>query len=131
MFDADAFTIELGKVRPFGENDMSRFEKATMTLTQLITHDTVNYPEFNFADFELFEVYRTINRTQQDFRFPFSDSAANFTGFAKGELLARDGDTDYFAEVDGEAIIFPNAKVALGQRALLTVIPLQNKTDFV
>lgn len=131
MFDADAFTIELGKVRPFGENDMSRFEKAKMALTQLITHDTVNYPEFNFADFELFEVYRTINRTQQDFRFPFSDSAANFTGFAKGELLARDGDTDYFADVDGEAIIFPNAKVALGQRALLTVIPLQNKTDFV
>lgn len=131
MFNADAFTIELGKVRPFGENDMSRFEKAKNTLTQLISKETIVFPEFNFADFELFEVHRTINRTQEDFRFPFSDSAANFTGFAKGELLATDGDTDYFAEVDGEAIIFPNAKVALGQRALLTVIPLQNKTDFV
>ncbi len=130
-FNADAFTIELGKVKPFGQNDMTRFEKAKNTLTQLISQETIVYPEFNFADFELFEVHRTINRTQKDFSFPFSDSAANFTGFAKGELLATDGDTDYFAEVDGEAIIFPNAKVALGQRALLTVIPLQNKTDFV
>ncbi|MEC8328378.1 MAG: succinylglutamate desuccinylase [Pseudomonadota bacterium] len=130
-FGADAFTIELGKVRPFGENDMSRFEKAKQSLTQLISQHEMQYPEFNFDDFELFDVYRTINRTEQNFSFPFSDSAANFTGFAKGALLATDGNTEYFADVDGEAIIFPNAKVALGQRALLTVIPLQNKTDFV
>ncbi|MGO2478562.1 MAG: succinylglutamate desuccinylase/aspartoacylase domain-containing protein, partial [Pseudoalteromonas sp.] len=52
-------------------------------------------------------------------------------GFAKGELLATDGDTQYFAEVEGEAIIFPNADVALGQRALLTVIPLSVDKNFV
>lgn len=130
-FGADAFTIELGKVRPFGENDMTRFEKAKQTLTDLITKKSMSYPLFNFDDFELFDVYRTINRTKEDFSFPFSDSAANFTGFAKGELLAKDGDTHFYADVEGEAIIFPNANVALGQRALLTVIPLQNKSDFV
>ena len=130
-FGADAFTIELGKVRPFGENDMTRFAKAKATLLKLITQAEVEYPAFSFDDFELFEVHRTINRTQENFSFPFSDEAANFTGFAKGELLATDGEHDYFAEVDGEAIIFPNAKVVLGQRALLTVIPLQNNSDFV
>ena len=87
--------------------------------------------QFNASDFELFAVHRTINRTQQDFSFPFSDDAENFTGFAKGELLATDGDTLYYADVEGEAIIFPNAHVALGQRALLTVIPMQVDSNFV
>jgi succinylglutamate desuccinylase len=130
-FGADAFTIELGKVKGFGQNDMTRFTQAKQTLLNLITQDELTYSNFDFADFELFEVYRTINRTEENFSFTFTDEAANFTGFAKGELMAMDGNKRYLAEVDGEAIIFPNAKVAIGQRALLTVIPLRNKTHFV
>ena len=76
-------------------------------------------------------MHRTINRTKDDFSFPFSDDAENFTGFAKGELLATDGDTAIYADVEGEAIIFPNASVALGQRALLTVIPMDIDSNFV
>ncbi|ETJ47295.1 succinylglutamate desuccinylase [Pseudoalteromonas agarivorans] len=128
---ADSFTVELGQVKPFGENDMARFAKTKQTLTALISQKDVQYPQFNAIDFELFAVHRTINRTQQDFSFPFSDDAENFTGFAKGELLATDGDTPYYADVEGEAIIFPNAHVALGQRALLTVIPMQVDSNFV
>ncbi|WP_096739583.1 succinylglutamate desuccinylase [Pseudoalteromonas atlantica] len=128
---ADSFTVELGQVKPFGENDMVRFAKTKQTLTALISQKEVQYPQFNASDFELFAVHRTINRTQQDFSFPFSDDAENFTGFAKGELLATDGDTPYYADVEGEAIIFPNAHVALGQRALLTVIPMQVDSNFV
>lgn len=128
---ADSFTVELGQVKPFGENDMARFAKTKQTLTALISQKEVQYPQFNASDFELFAVHRTINRTQQDFSFPFSDDAENFTGFAKGELLATDGDTPYYADVEGEAIIFPNAHVALGQRALLTVIPMQVDSNFV
>jgi len=130
-FGADAFTIELGQVKPFGENDMARFEKTKQTLTALISQEKVEYKKFNSEDFELFEVYRTINRTEEAFSFTFPDSAVNFTGFAKGELLANDGEKQYFAEVEGEAIIFPNAKVALGQRALLTVIPMQINENFI
>ncbi|WP_372761105.1 succinylglutamate desuccinylase [Pseudoalteromonas sp.] len=128
---ADSFTIELGQVKPFGENDMARFEKTKQTLTALISQENIEYPEFNAKDFELFTVHRTINRTEQNFSFPFSDSAENFTGFAKGELLASDGDTHYYADVAGEAIIFPNANVAIGQRALLTVIPMQIDNNFI
>ncbi|WP_392343669.1 succinylglutamate desuccinylase [Pseudoalteromonas prydzensis] len=125
VHDADTFTVELGQVKPFGENDMSRFAKTRDTLTALISQKEVPYKEFNANDFELFAVHRSINRTAQNFSFPFSDDAENFTGFSKGELLATDGETCYYADVEGEAIIFPNADVALGQRALLTVIPLQ------
>ncbi|ALU41879.1 succinylglutamate desuccinylase [Pseudoalteromonas rubra] len=131
QFGADAFTVELGQVKPFGQNDMSRFSAVKQTLKALISQESVEYDEFNAGDFELFQVHRTINRTCDEFSFPFPDSAVNFTGFAKGELLATDGDTTYFAEVEGEAIIFPNAKVALGQRALLTVVPLEVDENFV
>ncbi|NOU49190.1 succinylglutamate desuccinylase [Pseudoalteromonas sp. JBTF-M23] len=131
QFDADAFTVELGQVKPFGENDMSRFAKTKQTLSALISQDNIGFGDFNSSDYELFQVHRTINRTQQDFSFPFSESAENFTGFAKGELLAVDGETRYLAEVEGEAIIFPNANVALGQRALLTVIPMEVDEKFV
>ncbi|MBB1292093.1 succinylglutamate desuccinylase [Pseudoalteromonas sp. SR41-4] len=122
---ADSFTVELGQVKPFGENDMSRFAKTKATLIALISQKEVIYKEFDASDFELFAVHRSINRTEHDFSFPFSDDAENFTGFSKGDLLATDGQTCYYADVEGEAIIFPNADVALGQRALLTVIPLQ------
>ena len=128
---ADSFTVELGQVKPFGQNDMTRFEKTKQTLTALISQKDVEYPQFNANDFELFAVHRTINRTQEDFSFPFSDDAENFTGFAKGELLATDGNTPYYADVEGESIIFPNAKVALGQRALLTVVPMAIDSNFV
>ena len=130
-FGADAFTVELGKVRPFGENDMARFAQAKHTLTALITQDEVVYPELNESDVELFSVYRTINRTNENFSFTFADNVPNFTGFAKGELLGQDGGQEIRAEVEGEAIIFPNANVALGQRALLTVIPTKLTDDFV
>lgn len=125
VHNADSFTVELGQVKPFGENDMSRFAKTKATLSALISQKEVIYKEFDASDFELFSVHRSINRTEQEFSFPFSDDAENFTGFSKGDLLATDGQTSYYADVEGEAIIFPNADVALGQRALLTVIPLQ------
>ncbi|MCQ8876799.1 succinylglutamate desuccinylase [Pseudoalteromonas shioyasakiensis] len=127
---ADSFTVELGQVKPFGENDMTKFAKTKETLIALITQNDVQYKEFNADDFELFSVHRSINRTQQDFSFPFPDDAVNFTGFAKGELLATDGQTCYYADVEGEAIIFPNADVAIGQRALLTVVPLEINDNF-
>jgi succinylglutamate desuccinylase len=131
VFGADAFTVELGQVKPFGENDMSRFAKTKATLKALISQENVEYEKFNSNDFELFQVHRTINRTHEQFTFPFPESAVNFTGFSLGDLLATDGDREYLAEVDGEAIIFPNANVAIGQRALLTVIPMEICDKFI
>ena len=101
------------------------------SLAALISQKEVEYPEFNLSDFELFEVHRAINRTQEAFSFSFGEDVENFTGFSKGALLAHDGETQYFAEVEGEAVIFPNANVALGQRAVLTVIPLTQFQNLV
>ncbi|WP_338053104.1 succinylglutamate desuccinylase [Pseudidiomarina homiensis] len=119
---ADAFTVELGKVRPFGENDHSKFAAAQTMFTKLICERELKLPEFDANRTRVFDVCRTINRTVENFTLHFPDDVANFTAFEKGELLATDGDQEYLVEQSGERIIFPNAKVALGQRALLTVV---------
>lgn len=121
QFDADAFTVELGKVRPFGQNPVESFAACRQTLAALISDDIDELGEFNPGEHHIYQVLRSINRTQQDFELCFADDVANFTGFAAGEALARDGDTVIEAQAPGEAVIFPNANVAIGQRALITV----------
>ena len=120
---ADAFTVELGKVRPFGQNDMRRFADARNSLRALVAGQPVATQAFDEKDFHLYEVYRSIHKQTQDFKLHFADDVENFTTYPVGTLLATDGDTEYRVEKEGEALIFPNAKVAVGQRAMLMVIP--------
>nr|WP_241971032.1 succinylglutamate desuccinylase [Pseudidiomarina halophila] len=124
---ADAFTVELGKVRPFGENDRSKFAAAERMFTRLICERELSLPEFDPERTKVLDVCRTINRTVEDFTLHFPDDVANFTAFEQGYLLAMDGDTEHRVEQAGERIVFPNAKVALGQRALLIVkdVPIE------
>lgn len=122
-FGADAFTVELGKVRPFGQNDMSKFAATEHTLEMLISGLPFAYEPFDAKNFHFFDVYRGIDKHSEDFKLNFDDDVANFTDFPVGYVLAEEGDTSYPVEVEGEAVIFPNAGVAIGQRALMTVIP--------
>jgi succinylglutamate desuccinylase len=121
---AHGFTIELGKARPFGQNDMNRFTEAAVALRALISGDKLNTTEFNEADFNLYEVRRSINKITEAFKLHFADSIENFTTFDVGTILASDEGVEYKVEVEGEAIIFPNPKVAVGQRAMLMVKPV-------
>ena len=120
--NAHAFTVELGKVQPFGQNDMTRFEAARQTITRLISEETLELEPVG-DDVEIFTVNQVINKQAEDFVLHFADNTPNFTGFSKGTLLAQESGASYYAEHEGEAIVFPNANVAIGQRALLTVVP--------
>ena len=122
-FGADAFTVELGKVMPFGENDMGKFSQVEATLTAFISGNDILLKPFNESDFYIYEIHQTINRHYEKFTLNFADDVENFTDFPKGSVLAFDGEHSITTQVEGEAIIFPNADVAIGQRALLTVIP--------
>ena len=121
---AHAFTLELGKARPLGENDMSRFEAVAVTLRALISGNDIPTKPFVETDFQLFEVYRAINKQTEAFELCFATSIENFTQLPLGTLLAKDAEIEYRVEQPGEAIIFPNASVALGQRAMLMVKPV-------
>lgn len=121
---AHAFTVELGKVQPFGHNDMSRFAEAKDAITRLITQETFA-PEVDMSSLDIYRVNQVINKHQEDFKLHFDDDTPNFTDFKKGTVLASETGENYVAEQDGEAIVFPNAKVAIGQRAMLTVVPTE------
>ncbi|WP_394174586.1 succinylglutamate desuccinylase [Thalassotalea litorea] len=125
---AHAFTVELGKVRPFGENKPEDFAQINKTLRALISEHNPDFGTFDAAELNLFEIYKTINRTEENFVLNFADDVENFTDFPVGYVIANDGDTAHEISQPGEAIIFPNANVALGQRALLTVVPAKLTT---
>lgn len=127
-FNAQAFTVELGKVRPFGENDRSKFAAAEAALRRLISEQTLDFGPFDANKHFIFKEAQTINRMNEDFELNFADDVANFTPFNKGDVLARDGNKELYAEHEDEHIIFPNANVALGQRALLTVVKVPTES---
>jgi len=122
-FGADAFTIELGKVMPFGKNDMSKFVQVRETLIHLISEQVLSLPAYCADDYNIFEIDQTINKETEHFALNFADDVENFTDFPIGFVLAKDGEIEHKVRTQGESIIFPNANVALGQRALLTVKP--------
>lgn len=120
---AHSFTIELGKVRPFGQNDMARFIKVRQSLRDLVSLAAVATKPFVESDFALYHVSRAINKQTDAFRLNFASDVENFTSYPVGTLLATDGEIEHKVEQEGEAIIFPNANVAIGQRAMLMVVP--------
>ncbi|RDU97006.1 succinylglutamate desuccinylase [Trinickia dinghuensis] len=124
-FGANACTLELGKVRPFGENDLARFSGADAAVRSLISgaplSDDVPMPR-------VFTVIGQITKQSDAFELHMADDVANFTPFQKGTVLASDGDYRYAVTHDEERIIFPNRTVKPGLRAGLTVVETTGET---
>lgn len=120
---AHSFTIELGKVRRFGENDASKFAASKQTVIDLLKGETYSGDKFDKSHYQLMTVYREINKQYDDFSLCFADDTANFAEFKQGDVLASENGNNIMVEKDGEAIVFPNANVEIGQRAILTVLP--------
>lgn len=124
-FNAHAFTVELGKVKPFGENNMANFLGVQESLTSLVSGQPLELKAYDKADFSFFEINQIIDRQNENFTLHFADDVENFTDFPVGTVIATDGKDEIKTLKPGEAIIFPNANVVVGQRALLTVIPVE------
>ncbi|ASJ96836.1 succinylglutamate desuccinylase [Shewanella marisflavi] len=125
-YQAHAFTIELGKVMPFGQNDMTRFIEVKEMLTRLVTGKALELGEFDESQVNLYQVNRSINKHFDDFSFTFSGDVENFTAFPKGYILAKEGGTEIKVEADAESIVFPNANVPVGQRTVLCLVPAKD-----
>ncbi|MGI2258265.1 succinylglutamate desuccinylase [Shewanella sp. GXUN23E] len=122
-YGADAFTIELGKVFPMGQNDMTRFIAMDQMLTALIADKPLDLPEYDPKRLHLYRVSRSIVKQHEDFKFTFANDMENFTSFGKGVVLAKDGGQDVVVQEERETVVFPNAKVPVGQRTLLCLVP--------
>ncbi|VWC32464.1 succinylglutamate desuccinylase [Burkholderia lata] len=120
-----ACTLELGKVRPFGQNDLTRFAPADRAVRKLVSGATGE------ADAPLPRVFTVIDQiTKQSDALELFVAAdvANFTAFARGTVLAQDGDYRYTVTHDEERIVFPNPSVKPGLRAGLLVIDTTRET---
>ncbi|MCL1124474.1 succinylglutamate desuccinylase [Shewanella surugensis] len=122
-FQADAFTVELGKVYPMGQNDMSRFSALDERLVGLITANDLPILPLDMKRVNLYQVARSIDKRFEDFCFSFANDVENFTAFQRGEVLATEGGEAVIVEHPMEVIVFPNAKVPVGQRTLLCLTP--------
>ncbi len=120
-YGADSFTVELGKVRKFGDNDMTKFEAATQALRELI--EAKQSFDCGPSKIQIFEVVEEVIKLSDDFKLHIAEDAKNFTAFPKGSVLASDRDYQYITKQEGERFVFPIANVPIGQRAMLVVAP--------
>ncbi|WP_426416474.1 succinylglutamate desuccinylase [Aestuariirhabdus sp. LZHN29] len=125
---AHAFTLELGKVRGFGENDPLRLQAIEKSLAALIEGcDPQTQP---LASLKLFRIRDQIIRRGEQFELLFPDDLPNFSRFMPGSLLSRDDDACYTLTGTPGYIIFPNARVEIGARAALIAEAVEVDTLF-
>lgn len=121
--DAEAFTLELGKARPFGQNAQVNLARLETRLKQIIEGNEPEEPEV-LDGLQLFSVAREIIKHSDSFHLHLPADIENFSELSKGYLLAEDlSSTRWIVEEEGARIIFPNPKVKNGLRAGILVVP--------
>ncbi|WP_110667361.1 succinylglutamate desuccinylase [Salinicola halophilus] len=116
----EAYTLELGRVRPFGDNDLAALAGMRELLARLA--QGLAEVETPYAALPFYRVAVELVRDVEAFRFTFADDVANFTEFAPGERLTEaPGGEDFVVDDAPLAVVFPNARVELGARAALLV----------
>lgn len=120
---AEAFTLELGKARPFGQNQQVNLGPLRLRLEQLI-EGTEPELDDDLEGLQLFSVAREVIKRTDAFTFNLADDVENFSLLEKGYVLAEDaGGSRWVVEEEGARIIFPNPKVKNGLRAGILIVP--------
>jgi len=120
---AHAFTLELGKARPFGQNDLSRFAGIDQALRQLLSDTTPALAAYQAGDYPLFRAKYDLVKHSEAFCLHLDAAVENFTVLPDGFLIAEDGTQHYVAAGGAERILFPNPGVKPGLRAGIVVEP--------
>lgn len=126
VLKAESFTVELGKVRPFGKNDLSRFTGISTALRRRMSGQPPVSPTPPHDHLAVFEVVHEIINSGDSFRFHVPDDVANFTEYAPGTLIWEDAESEYRVGHSPESIVFPNRNVPVGQRVGLLIRPRQS-----
>lgn len=121
---AEAFTLELGKARPFGHNEMVNLDRLELRLQALIEGCEPPVEESATEHLQLFAFAREVIKHSDAFTLHLPTDVENFTELAPGYLLAEDlASSRWVVEERDARIIFPNPKVQNGQRAGILVVP--------
>jgi len=121
---AHAFTVELGKVYRFGENDLSRFSDLEQSLIQLLEDGEL--AQASLSDVCIFTVLDSLVKDDDSYELSIDNDVKNFTQFEKGYCLAHSLKSHYIVEKSGDSIVFPNTNLPVGQRAGLVVRPISS-----
>ncbi|MCQ4269618.1 succinylglutamate desuccinylase [Pseudomonas kuykendallii] len=122
---AEAFTLELGKARPFGHNDGVDLHLLEARLAALIEGREESADD-SLDDLQLFAVAREVIKHSDAFQLHLAADVENFSELPPGYLLAEDiAGSRWLVEEEGARIIFPNPKVANGLRAGILIVPTQ------
>lgn len=116
---AHSFTLELGKARPFGENaglDLSALDQVVKDWLHATPSAVGAPPPLSFR------VATSVIKCTPAFALHLDASVENFAQLARGSLLAEDQGERWIVNQQGACILFPNPKVACGQRAGLIVV---------
>lgn len=121
---AESFTLELGRARPFGQNQSVHLGALEQVLQQ-IGQGLPPAPPFLVPP--RFAIVQEVIKRSEAFRLYLDEAVENFTPLALGMLLAEDGPHQTVITHQNARIIFPNPKVKNGLRAGLVIAPLEGE----
>ncbi|WKX27661.1 succinylglutamate desuccinylase [Tatumella ptyseos] len=121
---AQSVTLELGKVQRFGENNLNDSSPIFQAIEAFITNCPL--PQVQRKNLLYFNVKTSVIRGDQHFQLYLPEEIKNFTQLAAGYLLAEQPSRTWQVEEPAHYLLFPNANVAVGQRACLL---LERVTD--
>tara|TARA_R110002072_G_scaffold64203_2_gene159298 strand:- start:143264 stop:144268 length:1005 start_codon:yes stop_codon:yes gene_type:complete len=119
-FNSNSFTLELGKVEPFGENILSEFHKAKNAIYQVATRG-IESLKSSTEDIKEFLVKKELIKDSQNYTLNFPDDFPNFSKFERNFQVYTSDNSEYRTTED-EFIAFPNQNVPIGQRTALILI---------
>ncbi|WP_038345248.1 succinylglutamate desuccinylase [Acinetobacter sp. A47] len=117
-FQAASSTLELGKAKPFGQNDLADFASIDQVLRAVLAEQAL--PARQKPAIRQFKVVDSILKQSEDFQLNLGTDAPNFSTFQQGELIASQQAGDYVAQQQ-VWILFPNPNVKTGLRAGLVL----------
>ncbi|MCO6055213.1 succinylglutamate desuccinylase [Pseudomonas sp. MOB-449] len=122
--EAEAFTLELGKARPFGSNQEVNLDRLEARLHGLVEGREPEADGNALDGLQVFSVSREIIKHSEAFQLHLAADIENFSELPVGYLLAEDiAGTRWVVEEQGARIIFPNPKVKNGLRAGILIVP--------
>ncbi|MBC8946691.1 succinylglutamate desuccinylase [Xenorhabdus indica] len=114
-FNMDSCTMEIGKVYPFGQNDLTHFKNITTALYNLVAGSFSVKREK--PTIKRYRVIDSIIKQDNSFRLHISEDTKNFTALPDGFEIASQENQSWEIISPANFILFPNANVAIGLRA--------------
>lgn len=114
-FGAASCTLELGKAKPFSENDLQEFTGIQHGLINLLGGQTNSVP--TEPQLQVYQVAEVLIKSSEQFKLNVADDVKNFTPFTKGYILTCDEEAQNRVQQEVGYILFPNNHVRVGFRA--------------